>query len=513
MEDYITPSHNKSKRIAKNTMMLYVRTLLIMLVSLYTSRVVLGVLGVEDFGIYDVVGGVVTIFSFLNWAMAAATQRYLNFELGKGSFERLKTVFSTSIIIHAGISFIILVISETVGLWFLQNKMVIPGDRVVAAFWVYQISILSSLITFISVPYHAAIMAHEKMSAYAYISIIDVTGRLLAVYLLLWVSSDKLIFYAIFVCIVQIMVRLIYRGYCRKYFQETHYSFIWDKQLFYNMLSFCGWNLFGNIAHVCLTQGTNVLLNMFFSPVVNAAKGISAQVQLAISNFCQNLQLAINPQIVKSYAANDIQYTNKLIFLSSRLNFYLVLLLSLPILLETNQILHLWLKNVPEYTVIFVQLSMVISWFQALSNPLITGNAATGKVKTLMATVGSLFCLVVPLSYIGLKLGGAPPTVFTVQIGLVLAAHIIRIRIVSKQLGFSFSDYYRETLRQVLVVLILCVIPPYLVTYFIDESLARLFLTGITTVLSIGATAFFLGITHEERNIAKRIITEKIIRR
>ena len=513
MEDYTVHSQDNSKRIAKNTMMLYVRTFLIMLVTLYTSRAVLQILGVEDFGIYDVVGSVVTMFSFINLSMATATQRYLNYELGKGSYDSLRTVFNTSIIIHGAIAIIILILGETAGLWFLQNKMQIPDGRTEAVFWVYQISLLSSLITFMNVPYNAAIIAHEKMSAFAYIAILEVIGRLLVVYLLLLIPYDKLILYAIFTCFVQIIIRLIYRSYCRRRFMETRYSFMWDKRLFYNMLSFCGWNLFGNIAYVCLTQGTNVLLNMFFMPVVNAAKGISFQVQLAITNLNQNFQMAVNPQIVKSYATNDMSYMHKLIFLNSRLSFYLVLLLSLPILLETNMILDLWLKHiVPDYSVVFVQLSMVIVLFQALAYPLITGNAATGNVRGLMVTVGVMFWMVIPLSYWGLKLGGDPTTVFWVQIGLMSVAHIVRIGIVGKQLGFSFLDYYKESFARILFVSIVCIIPPFTVRCLMDESWIRFFLSISTAVLSVGIAVFFIGLTQEEQKTAKKFITQKIAR-
>jgi O-antigen/teichoic acid export membrane protein len=474
---------------------------------------VLRILGEEDFGIYDVVASVVMMFSFINLAMATATQRYLNFELGTGAIDRLKIVFSTSILIHGLIAFLILALGETVGLWFLQNKMNIPDDRVGAAFWVYQISILSSIITFLSVPYNATIIAREKMDAFAYISIIEVAGRLLAVYLLLWVPFDKLIGYAVFVCLIHLMIRLIYRGYCRRRFPETHYSFLWDKRLFYNILSFCGWNLFGNIAHVCLTQGTNVLLNMFFTPAVNAAKGLSSQVQFAINSFCQNFQMAVNPQIVKNYAANEMVYMRKLIFFSSRISFYLVLLFSLPILLETNMILRLWLNNtIPGYTAIFIQLSMVISLFQALANPLVMGNAATGNVRRLMVTVGMLFWMVIPLSYWGLKFGGAPTTVFWVQIGLMAVAHSIRIGIVGKQLDFSFAEYYKEAFSRILLVLMLCIIPPYAVKYVMEESWIRFFLTISTSVLSVGTVAFFLGLTHEEQSMTKKFILQKITR-
>jgi O-antigen/teichoic acid export membrane protein len=484
--------------------------LLIMSITLYTSRVVLDILGIENYGIYNVVGSVIVLFTFINGAMSAATQRYLNYELGTGNLNKLKTVFSTSLIIHIVIAAIILVIGETAGLWLLENKIVIPENRTNAAFWVYQISIASCIVGIVSIPYNAAIIAHEKMNVFAYISILEVVVKLLAVYLLLLVKFDKLIFYAASICVIQIIIRFVYGWYCKRNFAETRFIFSLNRKLSFNMLSFCGWNLFGSIAHASLTEGTNILLNMFFGATINAAKGISTQVQTAVYSLCVNFQIAINPQIVKNYASGDIKYVHKLIFTGSRLSFYLVLLFSVPIMLETDRVLHLWLKNIPDYSALFIQLSMIISMFHALANPLITGNAATGNVRPLMATVGLIFWLVVPISYVCLKLGGKPQTVFLAQIGLMLAAHVIRINIVGKQLNFSFFDYFKRVLWQILSVLIVCFIPPYIVKFNMAESLPRFVFVTVTSTFSILITVFFIGINSEERNIVKRFIFNKL---
>jgi O-antigen/teichoic acid export membrane protein len=276
------------------------------------------------------------------------------------------------------------------------------------------------------------------------------------------------------------------------------------------MLSFSGWNMFGSIAYVCLTQGTNILLNIFFGPVVNAAKGISTQVQTAVNSFCTNFQTALNPQIVKNYASNNIQQVHNLIFVSSRLSIYMVLIFSLPIISETNQVLKLWLKTVPEHAVIFVQLSMIISMFQALGNPLRMGNAATGKVKNLMSTTGIMFWSVIPISYFCLKFGGEPQSVFYVHIGLLFTTHVIRIKIVGKQLKFSFFDYCKGTLFRIVSVSIICFIPVYIVKSNMNESLPRLILICTVSVISVISTCFFIGITNEERNTVKRFIKNKI---
>ncbi|MDR0538804.1 MAG: lipopolysaccharide biosynthesis protein [Tannerellaceae bacterium] len=501
------------RRIARNTIALYVRTLLVMLATLYTSRIALGTLGVEDFGIYDVVGSVVTVFSFANLAMTAATQRFLNYELGRGSAEGLRRVFGTSFIIHAGISVIILIVFETGGLWFLQNRMNIPVERADAAFGAYQFAVIASVVSFASVPYHAAIIAHERMDAFAYISIFEVAGRLIAVYALTLVSSDRLATYGVLVCIAQATTRLAYIMYCRRFFPETHCMIAWEKRLFGNMLSFCGWNLFGNIAFVCLTQGTNVLLNLFFDPVVNAAKGVATQVQMAVTSFFANMQVAFNPQVVKSFVAGNTANTRNLIFLCTRISFYLALMLSLPVLFDTNVILRIWLKNnVPVYTTVFVQLSMIIAIFQSMGSPLIMGNAATGEVKKLMTTVGLLFWTVIPLSYIGLKLGGSPPTVFWVQIVLMIVAHIIRIRIVGKQLGFSVADYCKCALNRMALVSIVCLTPLYVLHLSMAEGMLRLLTCAILSVATVGFASFFLGLTGEERMMVKNFVIQKIKR-
>jgi O-antigen/teichoic acid export membrane protein len=470
-----------------------------MLVTLYTSRLVLNILGITDFGVYEVVGSVVTFFSFINLAMTASTQRYLNFELGRQTVGSLRTVFGVSMLIHCGIGLLILLVGETAGLWFLQHKIVIPEGRAETVFWVYQISLLSSVVGFVTVPYNAAIIAREKMSVFAWISLFEAGGRLLSARLLIYVPADKLLMYALFVCAVQLATRLLFVVYCRKNFEETRVLFARNARLAREMLAFCGWNLFGNIAHVCLNYGPSILLNMFFTPAVNAAKGISSQVQVAVGNFCHNFQVAINPPMVKSYAAGNLDYTRQLIFLGSRLSYYLVMLLSMPVIMETDIILRIWLKQVPEYTALFVRLAMVVSLFQAVANPLVMANAATGNVRLLMSTVGLMFWLVMPLSYLGLKLGGSPPTVFWVHIGLLAVAHLVRAKIVGRQLGFSISTYCRSTLLRPALVTALCWLPPCAAVHLMPSSVARLCITTAVCALSVASLSWFAGLASAER--------------
>ena len=355
-----------NKRIAKNALLLYFRMLFMMLVSLYTSRVVLATLGVEDFGIYNVVGGVITMFSFFNGAMSSSTQRYITFELGRGDFDQLQKVFQTSVNIHLLVALLILFLGETIGLWFFYEKMVIPASRMTAAFWVYQFSIITMMVMIVSVPYNAAIIAHEKMSIFAYISILEVLLKLGIVYLLYLTRSDKLIMYAALLCATQLLIRIVYGHYCSCHFKEVRYYWGWDLKLFKEMLYFGGWNLWGGFATVLFSQGINILLNMFFGPFVNAARGIAVQVQGAVTQFSTNFQTALNPQITKSYALGDFTYMHSLIFRSSKFTFLLLAVISFPILLETEMILQLWLNMVPAYTVVFVRLMLCITIIDAM---------------------------------------------------------------------------------------------------------------------------------------------------
>ncbi len=343
----MSDSISSNTRIAKNTLILYLRMILILCVGLYTSRIVLNTLGVEDYGIYNVVGGFVAFFSFLNGAMATATQRFITYELAQGNVERQINTFSTSVIIHFTIALLIVIAAETVGLWFVCNKLVIPEERFLAAIWVYQFSILTMFVSIVSIPYNAAIIAHEKMSAFAYISILDTVLKLVIVLLLTIVTFDKLVFYAALLFGISLLDRLIYGIYCKRHFAETRIKLIFDKKLFREMTNIAGWSLFGNIAGVFYTQGLNVLLNMFFGPVVNSARAIAVTIQGVVTGFVSNFQMALNPQITKSYAVGDLHRMHSLIFASSKYSFFLLLFIALPIMIETRTILTLWLKIVP----------------------------------------------------------------------------------------------------------------------------------------------------------------------
>lgn len=488
-----------NQRIAKNTLMLYIRMLFTMLVSLYTSRVVLQTLGVEDYGIFSVVGGVITMFTFINSAMVSSTQRYLNFELATGNEDRLRSVFNTSVQIHALIALLIIVLGETVGLWFLLEKLVIPEARMSAAMWVYQCSIVACAVNIMSAPYNADIIAHEKMSAFAYISILDVSLKLLIVYLLLISPIDKLITYAILTLLVQLLIRYIYSRYCHKHFKESELEFRINKPLFKEMSGFAGWSFFGNLASILYTQGLNMMLNIFFGPVVNAARGIAVQVQSAVQQFVSGFQTALNPQITKNYAVGNLEQMHSLMFRSARFSFLLLFFLSLPVLLETDFLLTLWLKNVPENAVVFTQIMICISLIYTTANPCVVANQATGKVKLYQIVVGGILLTILPISYIVLKLGAPAYSVFIVHFCVESVAQFSRMFMLRKLIKLPLWQYLKNIYIPIVCTIVVAVICPLLVHLQMEEGWLRFIAVGFTCVASVGLSAFFIGFTKHER--------------
>jgi O-antigen/teichoic acid export membrane protein len=502
-----TNLNENNKRIAKNTLMLYIRMMFTMGVSLYTSRVVLNRLGVEDYGIYSVVGGIISMISFINGGLISAIQRYITFEIGQNNIEKLKKVFTTSIQIILLISFIIVLFGETVGLWFLNEKMVIPENRQNAAFLVFQCSIITCIINFLSIPYNADIIAHERMSAFAYISIVEVILKLVIVFLLNVFEGDKLIIYAILVLSVQIFIRFLYANYCRRKFTEARYRHSFDKGLFKDMISFTGWSFWGGLATVLSTNGLDIMLNVFFGPIVNAARGISVQVRSAIQSFVTNFQTAINPQITKNYAMGNISQMHNLMFKSARLSFFLLFLLALPIILETNFILELWLETVPHNTVIFTQIMLIISLMFTVVNPCVIANQATGKVKIYQILVGGTLLLIVPISYIVLELGAPAYSVFLVQLCVEIIAQLERMLILRKQINLPLISYFNLLYKPIIVVVIPSVILPLIIRALLDEGWLRFSLVCSVCIISVSISILKFGLNKNERDF----ITTKLL--
>ena len=509
----MSDTSTNSRRIAKNTLLLYFRMLLTMVVSLYTSRVVLGALGVEDYGIYNVVGGVVSMFSMLSGSLSAAISRFITFELGTGNSEKLARVFSSSVTIQLCLCAIVLLGAETLGLWFLNNKMVIPESRIYAANWVYQLSLLTFVINLISIPYNAAIIAHEKMSAFAYISIFEAVSKLIVAYCIVVSQIDKLILYASMLATIAIIIRLIYGVYCKKRFEECTYHFIYDHDLLRQMFGFAGWNFIGTSSALLRDQGGNIVINLFCGPAVNAARGIAFQVNAAIHSFVSNFMTALNPQITKSYAAGDQKYMMTLLFQGARLSFYILLLLSLPVIINTHYILKLWLGQVPEHTVLFVQLVLVFGMCESISSPLITAMLATGKIRNYQLVVGGFQMMNLPVSYILLRLGAFPETVLIVAIVISQLCLASRLYMLRRLIGLKARDFIKKVYINVTVVTMLSTVIPFVLASTLEDNIWSFIMLCATAFSSTLFVEFYVGCTARERQFVvskvKTIIRKK----
>lgn len=504
---------SNSKRIAKNTMFLYFRMMLVMGVTLYTSRIILKTLGIEDFGIYNVVGGIVTMFTFLNGSLGSATSRYITFELGKKNYKRLNQVFNVALIIHIAIGFIVIFLSETVGLWFFYEKMSIPAVRMDAAFWVYQISIITCFFSLTQVPYNAAIIAHENMKIYAWVGIFEVMCKLGIVYLLQISPFDKLVFYAILFCLLQVGVMLFYRYYCKRQYEESAIRIYKEKKLYKEMFAYAGADLIGNISVLAQGQGLNLLLNVFFGPVVNAARGVAYQVQGAVTQFSNNFMTAVRPQIIKSYAEGDVAGMLMLVKESSCFSFYLMWIISFPIMLETDYILTLWLGKYPNHTVYFLNLILVLCMIQTLKTPRSTVFHAIGQLKLVNLIVGSILCAAFPLAYLFLKLGMSPESVFWAANISMLLSELASVVVLKKYINYSIGSYFLHVHGRCFLVAILSAIVPYtLFDRFFEPSFGRLVLTCILTTLSILFMVFTVGMDKNMRHKIIKMIKQKIIR-
>ena len=490
---------DNNKRIAKNTLLLYFRMLFMMVVSLYTSRVILNALGVEDFGIYNVVGGVVAMFTVISGSLSAAISRFITYELGKGDQSKLNKIFSASVTIQLLLSLIIVVLIESVGVWFLNAKMTIPAERMTAANWVLQFSIITFVINLISVPYNAAIIAHERMSAFAYISILEAVCKLAIAFLIMVSPMDKLVFYAILMCVVSVIVRFTYGHYCKKHFTECIYHFHWDKDILKKMFGFAGWNFIGASSAVLRDQGVNIVINIFCGPAVNAARGISSQVNSAIMGFVNNFMIALNPQITKSYASGDHKYMMTLIFQGARLSFYILLLLSLPVILNAHYILKLWLSNVPEHTELFVQLILICAMGESLSNTMVTAMLATGNIRNYQIVVGGLQMLNLPVSYVCLRLGCMPESVLIVAIVISQCCLAARLYMLRGMIGLSSIQYIKNVYFNIIIVALLSLSVPAILSRYMEESFLSFVVLSLVAVICTIAVEFYVGCNGKER--------------
>lgn len=496
-----------NNRIAKNTLVLYLRAIVIMIIGLYTSRVLLQILGINDVGIYNVVGGIITLFSFISSSLSNSISRYLSFSIGLNNQEQLNKIFANIKSIYICLIVVVFILGETIGLWYLYNYINIPQERFNAALWVYQCSILSTIIGLISVPYNSAIIAHERMATFAYVSMFGAVYKLLIIFILKAIPFDSLKVYAILLLLLVIIERIIYTLYCRKYFEESKVSPKINKAQMKEMLGFTSWVIGGNMAWIANTQGVNLLLNFFFGPVVNAARAIALQVQGVVSQFITNFQTAVNPQITKTYARGDYSRMHNLIVWSSKFSYFLLLVLCLPIIFERDFILGLWLVTVPEYTSVFLLLVLVSALLKTFSNPIWTAVLATGNIKRYQLYDNILQFLVLPSSYIFLKYFDFSPYIVYVMIifyDIILIP--TRLFIVLPLINFSMKDYAIRVLRPITVVTILSVLLSFLPYVFLSHSiLGRIIIIACVAMITLSSICF-CGLHKEERIYIKERI-------
>lgn len=496
-------SQSNNKRIAKNTLLLYVRMLFTMFVGLFTSRVILKSLGVEDYGIYNVVGGIVAMFAIMSNSLSAAISRFLTYELGRGNAENLKKIFASAVTIQILLALVILVVAETIGLWFLNTQMVIPADRMNAANWVYQFSFLTFATNIISIPYNASIISHEKMSAFACISIIEVLGKLAVAYGVFVSPIDKLVFYGAAMMAIALLLRLIYAWYCKKHFEECTFHFIFDKNLLKKMFAFAGWNFIGASSSVLRTHGANILINLFFGPGVNAARGIATQVYMAIHGFVANFQTAIKPQVTKNYASENYNRMMTLIFQGSKFSFYIMLVFSLPVMVTTPYLMHLWLGIVPEYCVIFVRMALIYALCETMSGLLVTAMLATGNIRNYQLVVGGIQLTNIPISYICLKNGTPPETIYIVAISLSICSEMARLFMLRKMIHLKVFDFLKQVYFKVILVASTAAVIPVLIHHNIDYDLKKFALVCFISLLCTCVSIYCVGLNSDERSLLK----------
>ena len=502
----INRQNENNKRIAKNVSFLYIRMIIMLAIGLYTSRIILNALGVVDYCIYNVVGGVVAMFGFINGAIGTATTRFLTYELGKESnVKKMRLVFSTSLLIHIGICILLLILFETVGLWYVYDVLVVPEDRLTAAIYVYQFSVVTAILGIISVPYNAAIIAHEKMGAFAYISILEALANLIVAFIISYSSFDKLIIYGFLLMSIQVLLRIVYGIYCSRHFNETKGQWMFDKKKFQEMGKFSLWIMNGAIALIGYTQGLNLILNFFFGPTVNAARGIAVTVQGKVMQFCTNFQMAINPQITKSYANGNFKYMHELICNSSKYSLLLMFLISFPLILETEYILTLWLGYIPKHTIEFVQLTLIIGIIDALRMPMNTSIHATGNIKVFQIFEGGLSLLILPIAYIFLKIGFPPISVFIVQLVMFIIIQYVRVIIICPRIKMSKVLYLKYVIIDSMKIIIPTVLINYIIKIYVpfNHKLIEVITLSILSIITTLCLTYQWGIDKNMQGLIK----------
>lgn len=505
----MTDIAQNNKRIAKNVILLYIRMALLMIVSFYTSRVVLKSLGITDFGLYNVIAGFITMLGFIQGSMANGIQRFISYAIKKSDEYNIDSILTASMRILTFFGIILLILAESIGLWFFYTKMSIPTERLHAAFYVYQLSLIQIIVLLLSIPYNAMIIAYEKMNAFTYISVLEVLGKLFVAIMISYSPIDKLVFYAILMLFIQLVVRFAYTRYCNKYIKKIAFCGKCDLNIIKKLLGFIGWNTTSVCSEIIQVQGINILLNIFFGPIVNAARGIAMQVMGVVRNFSINFLMAVNPQIIKSFAANNILYTETLVFKASKFGFYIMLCISAPVIMITEDILNIWLVKVPTYASIFIKLILCSSMINVITDPIKTAINATGKIKHINIYLSIMQLSNIPISYILLKNGQPPHIVFFIQCIINILSIILSVTYLQKLTGIKSTKYYKEVLTRIIAV--------SATTLIIANSILNIFsnntiwhITGaiilcFTTII----ISLFLGIDSHERKALITLIKNK----
>lgn len=507
------PSDNK--RIAMNALYMYIRMGIVMFAGLFTSRIILRSLGVIDFGIYNVVGGIIAMFIFFNNAMTNATSRYITTYLAKKNERKLNGIFNMTVAMHFAMAIFIVILGETVGLWYLHNKMVIPEERFFAAQILYQFTVVTSFISILYVPFNAVIIAHEKMNAFAYISIMDVIFKLAIALSLAYAPCDKLVFFGLLTALVSILDIAIYFIYSKRNFPETKLKFYWNWPLFKKMSAFTGWSLVGNFSYIFYTQGVNLILNLFCGPAVNAARGIAVQIENAIKQFSNNLQVAINPQIIKTYASDNLERMYSLIYASSKYCFFLLFLFSFPLMLEAEFVLNLWLgaDAVPSHTVNFVRIILCVTILDALINPLYTANLASGKLKLYQICVcGSAYAFMI-VTFFAIKITKVPESVFLCLLVSTIIGTLIRVFVAHRQINLPIKRYVWNVYVRILAVVIMSIIVPFALYDSMMCGWLRFIVSIVSSSVCILLSVYFIGLTQSERLMFKEKIKAKLLKK
>ena len=497
----MSESVNNNKRIAKNTFLLYIRTFFVMIISIYTSRVILQALGVEDYGVYNVVGGIVSMLAIVSNSVTAAISRFITYEIGSGNKERLHQVVATSKVVLYVLAGLVLVVTEIIGVWFLRTQMQIPDGREDAAMYVLQCSIVSFCVSLVAIPYNACVIAHEHMNAYAYISISLALLKLGICYILVISPTDKLVTYAILMMLSEVLFRGIYSFYCHHYFEESKERVHFYKPVFREMFGFAGWSFFTSANSVLSTQGVNMLINVFYGVTFNAARGVANQVQSAMSQFVSSFVSAINPQITKSYAAGEIDDMYTLVCRGARFSYYLTLVMFVPLFFEAETILHIWLTIVPEKAVLFTRLSLIYILMDGAGYTLYTANLATGRIKKYSLVLSSITFFIFPVTWIVYYCGGKVETAYYVAIASNFIYHVARMFLTQDNVGLRVKTFFKSVYVPIALTTVFAVIPSFLICWTMQSSFLRLCISLFVGVGTSAISSLLIGMSSHERAI------------